>query len=173
MSKIIELCEFKSELAKGLMWCQHNLGIKSTKEAFDLLLMTALHESGGLRYNRQINGPALSLFQIEPDTYYDTFKSYLFYRPEKLNAIVDYFGKDGLDDFEEMSVPKLGTLMNNIVFSTVMARLHYYRVPEALPKKGSPEYLYSLAKYCKKHFNRTGKATPEKYLNDYVRYNRP
>ena len=39
--------------------------------AVRLLEMIAAHESGGFTYSRQLGGPALSLFQIEPVTYRD------------------------------------------------------------------------------------------------------
>jgi hypothetical protein len=35
-----------------------------------------------------------------------------------------------------------------------------------LPKKD----WMKMADYCKSYWNRTGKATPEKYLNDYLRW---
>ena len=53
--------------------------------------MTACHESGGFRYDRQVGGgPALSYYQIEPDTLFDLYKNYLGYRPER-KGLLDQF----------------------------------------------------------------------------------
>ena len=45
----------------------------------NLLCMVAAHESGGFKYCRQIGGPAVSIFQMEPATFYDVFQYFLAY----------------------------------------------------------------------------------------------
>lgn len=73
-------------------------------------------------------------------------------------------------------------LITNLLYATAMARVHYYRVPEALPKRKamtkwvSPEireedYLQELAAYAKKYYNtELGKATEEDYLEAFKRW---
>ena len=131
------------------------------EEAVDLLMMTCAHESKGGTYIKQVEGPALGVYQMEPATAEDIWESYLGYRDE--------FGMrvNKLRNWETMEQ----NLISNLSYATAMARVHYYRVPEALPKKGSNEsqYLLALARYAKQHYNTIeGKATPRKYLDDYL-----
>ena len=52
--------------------------------AEDLLIGTAIHESAGLKRLRQYDGgPALSYFQLEPETLYDLHDNFLKFRPKK------------------------------------------------------------------------------------------
>ena len=48
-----------------------------SEDAVDLLMMTAAAESNLGEYLRQINGPALGAFQMEPGTHDDIWKNYL------------------------------------------------------------------------------------------------
>lgn len=123
-----------------------------------LLLMTACHESGGFVYDRQVGGPALSYYQIEPATLNDLYGNYLGFRPER-QALLDQFMPEGS--------AREDALMD-AVYATAAARLIYTRVPEALPDFADDE---AMGRYCKKYWNtEAGKATPEKYINDWLRY---
>src|SRR5690606_18003787 len=106
-------------------------GIQFTSRvAVDLLLGTAAHESGGLKYIKQVNskgdpiGPALGFFQMEPDTIADLYTNYLRYRP-KLLAVVEQYKIQPLNTWDNM--------ISNLPYSVVIARLQYYRVPAKLP----------------------------------------
>jgi len=124
-----------------------------------LLLMTACHESGGFVYERQVGGPAVSFYQIEPNTLNDLYENYLSFRPER-QALLDQFKPS-----EDCSLDE--ALMDR-VFATAAARLIYARVAEALPSFDDDE---GMGRYCKKYWNtEAGKATPEKYINDWLRY---
>lgn len=124
-----------------------------------LLLMTACHESGGFKYDRQIGGPALSYYQIEPATLKDLYENYLAFRPEK-QALLDQFKPASDSTFED-------DLMDP-VYSTAAARLIYARVPERLPDVADDD---AMGRYCKTYWNTAaGKATAEKYVADWLRY---
>ena len=124
--------------------------------AVELLMMTAAHESKLGTYLAQMNGPALGMFQMEPATEEDIWDNYLHYRPELELAISQFSMGDVYP--EEMKW--------NLKYAIVMARIHYYRVPQALP-----EGYKELAEYAKEHYNtQEGKATSEKYLEDYYKY---
>jgi hypothetical protein len=145
--------------------------IPYSDEAVDLLMMTAAHESKLGKYIRQIGydledtGGAYGIYQMEGATEADIFNNFLIYY-ERLHNLLRGIHID---------VGILGTnkLMLDIVYATAMARVHYWRVPEALPKKSDyPEaydkYLKALAKYAKKYYNTfSGKATWKDYYNDY------
>lgn len=129
-----------------------------SQEAEELLLMTAAHESGLGRYTKQIKGPALGLYQMEPNTLTGSYKNYINYRAELQIKIHQVSG---------VRRPDRGQLQFNPVYSTIMARLKYHRAPGALPPASD---TWALAEYAKDHYNtHLGKATPEKYHNAYRR----
>lgn len=143
--------------------------ISYSEEAVDLLMMTAAHESKGGTYLKQINGPALGVYQMEPTTHYDIYKNYLRFNPKIKSLLEDFTINAGilLQEGEDM--------VFNLAYATAMARVHYYRVPEALPKKDVRDwdiegmYLYRLAEYAKKYYNTyLGKAEPEDYYKDFI-----
>lgn len=148
--------------------------ISYSEEAVDLLMMTAAHESKGGTYLKQIKGPALGVYQMEPATHYDIYKNYLRFNPKIKSLLEDFTINAGiiLQEGEDM--------VFNLAYATAMARVHYYRVPKALPKRDvitewvTPEmreddYLRELAEYAKKHYNTyLGKAEPEDYYKDFI-----
>jgi len=134
------------------------MGMRSPS-AEKLLIMTAAHESMGYRYRAQQGGPALSYYQIEPNTLDDLYTNYLAFRPAK-QALLDAYLPEGMARAE--------ALENIDSYATAAARLIYGRVPDALPGVADSE---ALAKYAKKFWNtELGAATWEKYLSDYNLY---
>lgn len=144
--------------------------IPYSEEAVDLLMMTACHESNCGEYLKQINGPALGIYQMEPDTHDDIYGNYIGYRDE-LQALVINLPNTVVD---KESAILTDDLIHNLVYATAMARVHYYRVPSPLPvKSGQTELSYyrALAKYAKQHYNtRLGAAKEEDYYNAYKRH---
>jgi type VI secretion system secreted protein VgrG len=132
--------------------CMHSLA------AEDLLLGTAATESHLGRWDKQINGPALGLYQMEPSTLSDIYNNYLYTRPTLLQAINTATATTG---------PDLDHLRFDPVYSTIMARIHYKRVKANLPDAND---LIGQAKYWKTYYNTVlGKGTPEKYVQDYIK----
>lgn len=130
-----------------------------SKSAEKLLLMTACHESGGFQHRVQIGAPAKSYFQIEPATLDDLYENYLSYRPERQELVDSYLPDD---------MAREEALEESDDYACAVARMIYARVPEALPMEDDTE---AMADYCKQYWNtELGKATPEKYLTDYIRY---
>jgi len=136
--------------------------IPHSEEAVDLLLMTSAHESHMGRFLHQVNGPAQGIYQMEPATEGDIHTNFLNSRDELQYLVQVLTLGSGL--FPEM--------VGNLYYATAMARVHYWRVPEALPKKDSTSVYYeNLAKYAKKYYNtHLGKATWQDYYNDYMRF---
>lgn len=135
-------------LAKMDMW---------SMDAENLLVGTAIHESDGMRRITQYNGPALSYYQIEPDTLDDLYNNFLVYRPEM---------KELLDDFKIPSLSNNYNLMMNAAYATAAARLQYYRVKEAIPKS-----LEGQAAYWKKYWNtEKGAGTDQQYIDHNIEY---
>lgn len=128
-----------------------------SEDAVELLLMTAAHESRLGTYLKQVNGPALGIYQMEPATHDDIYNNYLAYKPrlEKLTGELHPYA----------FITEHELLVTNLMYATAMARVHYYRVPEKLPPK---EDIKAMAVYAKRHYNtELGKATWEDYAEAY------
>ena len=134
--------------------------IPFSKEAVDLLLMTCAHESLLGEFIHQVGGPAVGIYQMEPDTQHDILTDFLLYRQELGNKVLNL----------KMSDLPVSNLYNP-VFATAMARVHYFRVPEALPSEGSRnyfDYIHDLSLYAKKYYNtHLGAATEKHYYKAF------
>ena len=130
---------------------QH-LGLDS-EDARSLIYRTGKAESGYKTLQQYGGGPALGFFQMEPNTALDIWDNYVMYRPkyrEKLYAL-------GFDD----GALKF-CLLSNIGLQAALCRLHYRRVPSALPKADN---LKAQAKYWKKFYNtEAGKGTIKHFM---------
>lgn len=123
-----------------------------TESAVRLISMVAAHESGDFHYVRQLRGPALSLFQIEPATFIDLCR----YAETRRFAIA---GELPCSPWR---------LVFDQRFAAAMARIFFLRFKEPLPE---PDDLNGLAAYAKQYWNtHLGKATPEQYFNAYQKH---
>lgn len=122
-----------------------------SKEAYNLMMGTALHESDGLKRITQYVGPALGYWQMEPNTLYDLYDSYLAFRPGK---------RAMLDNFSIPSMTLEDNLKVNPCYACAAARLQYLRQPGHIPQD-----FKGQAEYWKKHWNTEyGKGTVDEYL---------
>lgn len=129
-------------------------------KAVELLMMTAAAETNLGFYIKQIKGPALGIFQMEPATHNDIFENWLVYKSDLFKRAVDSFYNEGMSD--ELN------LMGNLPYQIVMARCHYLRNRAPIPEHWM---LGELAKYYKHVWNtHLGDATPEKALRAYLKY---
>lgn len=130
-----------------------------SESAVNLLLGTAAQESHLGYFLKQIKGPALGIYQIEPATLHDIYSNWLTYKKEISGKLT------------ELGVIKLSAesnLIGNLYYATAMARIHYYRVPEALPDADDIE---CLARYWKQHYNTPqGRGTEEEFIHNYKKY---
>jgi hypothetical protein len=135
--------QFKAICAEALLdWCLHS------DHCVELLAMICAHESLGGKHRRQIGGgPALGIFQIETVTHNSVWDN-----SDTIRARAQRYGI-------KEDVSKLET---DDRYSIFVARHYLAQDVNPLPK--TPE---AMADYCKSYWNRTGKASPEKYLNDY------
>lgn len=134
--------------------------IPYSEAAVELLLGTAMVESQ-LTYVRQLGrGPALGVYQMEPATHDDIWENYISHRYHLEDDLCALFISDSAED-----------MVGNLNYATAMARIHYYRVSEALPEAGD---LEGMAKYWKKYYNTPeGKGQELKYviINKPVMFN--
>jgi len=143
-----------------------DLGLHSAA-AVNLLLGTALHESGVFRYYHQDGGPAMGLYQHEPNTFKDLFDNYLvgdnWDKPRRAGRLaqLERYSEKGL------SVDNAHNLYN-ARYATAACRLQYYRQPASLPPADD---LEGLAAYYKKYWNSSaGKATAQDFIDVMEKY---
>lgn len=124
--------------------------------AEELLLGTALQESGGGRFLAQRGGPALGLWQMEPRTHDDIWENYLAHRDELAGRV------------RSLTMPGLAPqaqLAGNLCYACAMARLVYERIAAPLPAAGDTA---AQAAYYKTHYNTDGgAATVAAYLANW------
>ena len=130
-----------------------------SEAAVELLLGTCAVESNMGEYLRQIQGPALGIYQIEPATHDDIWTNYIVYRGDLLDSISKVVNPDRLSD---------NMLIYNLQYATAMCRIHYLRVPEKLPEVGD---IFGQANYWKNHYNtKAGKGSVKGYIEAYGRH---
>ncbi len=130
-----------------------------SESAVRLLLGTFAQESttkgGAITYLKQKGGgPALGIYQMEPNTYMDIRSRYLKDRP----VIRCY-----VERYDPYGIPV--NILTDLALATIMARLKYYMVPEPLPK---PDDITGLAQYWKKYYNTPeGAGTTNEFAHKY------
>ena len=142
-------------------------GNYNTVEARFLLLCTAAIESDCGKFNKQINGPALSWWQMEPDTHDDIWANCdALKNKEFANHILLLAGgrKAYLHDM----------LLRSPMYACAMARLKYSMTPKALPaySGGTGLDLDVFYQYYKTYYHGSdsdgkelGKSTYQKWLS--------
>lgn len=127
---------------------EHGLGGDS---AVNLLLGTAAVESAFGTYLKQIRGPALGVFQMEPATF-----NWLHNKNKKR-----LWEKGWLSPIAE-------ELVTNLELAIVFARLRYLADPEPLP---AAENILGLAGYWKRIYNtHLGAGTVADFLRTWEEY---
>lgn len=96
-----------------------------SKESAFLLLCTAAIESNCGEYIKQINGPAIGIFQMEPDTNEDIW--------EHCDALQNNCFGDVVHGLWSVSNP-MPSLIQSPMYACAMARLKYSMDPHPLPK---------------------------------------
>ncbi len=130
-----------------------------TDDAVELLMMTAAQETHLGKYLKQVRGPALGIFQMEPASYNDLFANYISHKPDIHNI---------LNLWSASNMPFDIKMRGCIPYQIIIARLYYLRIPEALPSKNN---AVAMAHYYKRYWNtKLGKATPEEAYRNYIKY---
>ena len=124
-----------------------------SEDARNLIYRTGKAESGYKTLQQYGGGPALGFFQMEPNTALDIWNNYVMYRPKYRDKLYSLGFDDGTLEF---------CLLSNIGLQAAFCRLHYRRVPSALP---SMDNLENQAKYWKKYYiSDLGKGTVKHFM---------
>lgn len=137
--------------------------IPFSETAVELLMLTCAQETHLGKYLYQVKGPARGIFQIEPATEKDMWRTLAQSGTTKMEALRAKIGK-----MMFITEPKgLTNMEMNLAYQIAMARFFYYRIPKALPDYDIEE----MAKYWKKYFNTyLGKGTVEEAVKNYGRF---
>ena len=124
-----------------------------TLNAEQLVMATAMAESGVFFIQQIGRGPARGFFQMEPVTHDDIWKRYLSRQPALLNNLKALIMRD-MDLHDQ--------LRGNHFYAAAMCRIFYLRFKEPLPEAGDWQ---GMAAYWKKYYNtHLGAGTTEGFL---------
>jgi len=129
--------------------------------AVNLLLGTAAQESRLGTYVKQLGcGPAVGIYQVEPNTYYDITNQIELYKTPLKEKILE------VCNFQRFPVAE--ELISNIKYATIITRLYYMRIKDPLPIHNDIE---GMARYWKKYYNTVlGKGTSDEFIRSYKHY---
>lgn len=141
---MLNIKQLREELIRPTL---NKIGLWS-RSAENLIIGTGLIESK-YEFIKQVNGPALSFWQIEPATYkwlLSKLKQHSYVK-EKACALLGY-------EF----IPSDPThLMSNMQLAIIMCRMRYFVVPTGLPHADN---IIELSKYWGRHYQ--SQSIPEK-----------
>jgi hypothetical protein len=116
--------------------------IAYSDSALELMTFTCAVESEGGTYLKQIKGPALGIYQMEPNTYNDIWQNYIKSNHSLLLQLLSNFGV--------INMPSEDRLIYDLKFATAMTRIHYLRVNSPLPQASDIDAIWD---YYKEHYN--------------------
>lgn len=125
--------------------------------AEELLMATAANESHLGEFRLQVDGPAIGIFQEEPEDFSDLYANFLTFRPH-YRAMVDSLS----------AARTVQDLENNDPYAVAICRMHYLRAPGDLP---AADDLTAIWNYYKAHYNSAeGAANATTFAECYRRY---
>ena len=142
----------EESIKKIIKWTLRYMDLNS-EDARSLIYKTGKAESGYKTLQQYGGGPALGFFQMEPNTAMDIWNNYVMYRPKYRDKLFSLGFDDGTLKF---------CLLSNLGLQAAFCRLHYRRVPSALPKANN---LEAQAEYWKTYYNsKLGKGTIKHFM---------
>jgi len=131
-----------------------------SEDAEELLVFTCATESNGCSFIKQVNGPALGIYQMEPATYNDIWQNYIM----KKGSLVMQMSTN----FNAHRMPDEQRLIYDLRFASAMCRLHYARIVNPIPAHDDIEALWL---YYKTYYNTSlGAAIKEDSILRYEHY---
>lgn len=128
-----------------------------SENAEELMVFTCAAESLGGTYLQQVGGPALGIYQMQPETFNDIWQNYL----QKNNRLLMML----LSNFHITFTPSEDRLIYDLRLATAMTRIFYARIREPLP---SAEDTNAIWDYYKKYYNtENGAAEKDASISKY------
>lgn len=131
-----------------------------SKDAEELLVFTCAVESDGGTYVQQKNGPAVGIYQCEPNTHNDIWRNYILRRNQLVTQLAMNFNVNG--------VPDARRLVTDLAYATAICRIHYLRISDKIPSCTDVDAIWA---YYKKFYNtEKGKAKKEASIQKYTAF---
>lgn len=130
---MFDITQFRQEIVINTLSA---LNIRSPHMA-ELLVFTCAVESAGGTYVKQIKGPALGIYQIEPTTFTDVWSNYILRKPDIVNMLSLHFGIH--------RVPEPQAVICDLRLATIMAAMLYMQ-RKAIPENSDIDTLWTLYK---------------------------
>ncbi len=134
------------------------LGLYSDS-ARELLTLTCAQESLGGTYIKQIHGPALGIFQMEPATHESLWSTFFSRRTDLAYKV--------LSSVYLSSKPPVEFLKYNLLYAAMMCRIKYASIKEELPPADD---VAELAQYWWRNYNCNPEVDPAQAIVDYNKY---
>jgi len=128
-------------------------------ELKELLVFTCAVESEGGTYVKQIKGPALGIFQLEPNTFTDLWHNYILRKPDIVNLLSLNLGVHKIPDPIEI----VTDLKLAVAFCALL-----YKYRKAQIKSTNPNDLWDV--YKSLYNTVKGAATKDKAIAAYYRF---
>ena len=128
-------------------------------EMNELLVFTCAVESAGGTYVKQIKGPALGIYQLEPNTFSDLWHNYILRKPDIINLISLNLGVHRMPDPYE--------IICNLKLATALCAL-LYKYRKANIKSKNPDDLWNV--YKPLYNTEKGAATKDKSFAAYYKF---
>ena len=152
---MLNINQFREEIVLPAL---HGLQLY-TKELAELLVFTCAVESAGGTYVKQLHGPAVGIFQIEPASFTDLWVNYIVRKPNILNLLTLNFGVH--------KMPQPSELITDLKLAAAICGLFYMHRTK-IPTSMVAEDLWEL---YKKYYNtESGKAEKDASLKAYAKF---
>ena len=126
-------------------------------EAEELLIFTCAVESLGGTYLKQEGGPAVGIYQMEPETHNDIWVNFIVNNRFLLIKLATNFAAHGVPDEQR--------LIYDLRYATALCRIHYMRNSAPLPSHTDVDAIWD---YYKTHYNTSmGAATKDSAIIKY------
>lgn len=130
-----------------------------SENAEELLVFTCAVESDGGSYLKQVNGTALGIYQMEPETHNDIWQNYI--QNKSSLSMILFSNFHFIRPSEEM-------LISDLRYATAMARIHYRRIPQPMPERRNVDTIWE---YYKTFYNTPkGKADKDSSIAKYHKF---
>jgi hypothetical protein len=151
-ANMFDIVQFKENIVNPVL---HDLQMYS-KEFAELIVFTCAVESAGGTYVKQIKGPALGIYQIEPSSFTDLWVNFIVRNTHIVNLLTLHFA------VHRMPAPI--EVVTDLRLATAMCALFYKRY-KVKPESSSPDDLWEP---YKKYYNTVkGKSEKSKSIKAY------
>lgn len=140
----------------------------SSMPALQLLLVTVAVESSMGKYIKQVKGPALGIFQIEPDSHKDLWDNFINFNPEIKSKLLAMLPDNARGDGPFAMSARHNCLISNMAYSACIARLIYFRYPDPMPSFDDKDGMWEF--YKKRYNSSLGATTKDKFLDSWKRF---